>query len=73
MTINLPFMYYSRSGSLPVSDFVSKSMLRQSSSSFSCSLIIIVLWVGILISAGITASLPYVRQKGFSPLLAIRE
>ncbi|GKB79989.1 hypothetical protein Tco_0946884 [Tanacetum coccineum] len=50
-----------------------RSMFRCNSSSFSSSLIIMVWCVGIPISAGITASLSYVRLKGVSPLLCFRE
>ncbi|GJW71218.1 hypothetical protein Tco_0128135 [Tanacetum coccineum] len=52
---------------------VMRSMFRRNSSSFSSSLIIKVRCVGIPISAGITASLLYVRLKGVSPLLCFKE
>nr|GEW52250.1 hypothetical protein [Tanacetum cinerariifolium] len=50
-----------------------RSMFRHSSSMLSFSLIIMVRCVGILISAGITASLPYMRLNGVLPLLCFRE
>nr|GFA96085.1 hypothetical protein [Tanacetum cinerariifolium] len=72
-SLTLTWLHLSRL--LPLANLISlsrsssKSKFRRSSLSLFTTSIVVVRYMGIPISAGITASVPYVREKGVSPWL----